>query len=136
MNVADLINMFKKAKILDGEKLCLKEFLNVVEKYHTSGEGTRLCEKLNINNFKAFLKANPELLKINVDLAARKEYLAQCAEAEKDGVDASSIPVVDEIPDDVRKEREESETAAALEQWEQDILSQHLMFIKGAEIIF
>lgn len=118
MNVSDLINMFRKAKILDEDRLTLKEFLDVVEKFHTAGDGQKLCEKFHCNNFKAYLKANPELLKINLDMTTRREYLVKCAEAEKEGQDVSAIPVVDEIPDEVRKEREESETAAARAHWE------------------
>jgi hypothetical protein len=44
MNVSDLINMFRKAKILDEDRLTLKEFLDVVEKFHTAGDGQKLCE--------------------------------------------------------------------------------------------
>ena len=136
MSVSDLLNMFRKAKILDEERLTLQELLDVVEKFHTSGDGSKLSEKLNCNNFKSYLKAQPDLLKINKDIAARRDYLAKCAEAEKEGQEVSEIPVVDEIPDEVRREREESETAALRHSWEQEVISQHLMFVKGAEIIF
>jgi hypothetical protein len=118
MNISDLLNMFKKAKILDEDRLTLEEFLDVIEKYHTSGDGSKLSEKLNHTNFKLYMKANPDLLKIHQDMAHRREYLAKCAEAEKEGQDVHSIPVVDEIQDDVRKEREESETATAMANWE------------------
>ncbi len=70
-------------------------------------------------------------------MAARREYLARCAEAEKEGRDAAEVaPVVEEIPEDVRREREEAETGEAQACWEQEVLSQHLMFIRGAEVIF
>jgi hypothetical protein len=44
MNISDLLNMFKKAKILDEDRLTLKEFLDVIEKYHTSCDGSKLSE--------------------------------------------------------------------------------------------
>jgi hypothetical protein len=51
-------------------------------------------------------------------MATRREYLVKCSEAEKEGQDVSAIPVVDEIPDEVRKEREKPETAVARADWE------------------
>lgn len=136
LTVADMINMFKKAKILDfDDRITLPDFLDVVEKYHTHGTGGKLSEKLTDANFKAFLKANPETLKINVEVAARREYLAKVADAEKEGT-TCDLPEVAEIPEDVRREREETETAEAHTQWHADVLSQHLMFVKGAEVVF
>ncbi len=65
MSVGDLINMFRKAKILDEDRLTLREFLDVVEKFHTAGDGAKIAERLNCANFKAHLRAHPELLQIN-----------------------------------------------------------------------
>lgn len=137
ITVGDLINMFTKANLLQDDKLTLIELLSVVEKYHASCDGVRLSEKLADEHFKAHLKSNSAMLKINCEVAARREYMAKCAEAEKEGRDVAEVePVVDEIPEDVRREREEQETAELREKWVSEIVSQHLMFVKGAELIF
>jgi hypothetical protein len=60
--------MMKKAKILDTERLSIVELIEVVEKYHANDTGRKLSEKLSEHNFKAYLKANPKGLKINVEV--------------------------------------------------------------------
>lgn len=45
-------------------------------------------------------------------------------------------PVVAEIGEEERREREAAETAELHERWTQDTIATHLMFIKGAEVIF
>lgn len=65
MSVADLINMFRKAKILDTERLSMEEFIDVVERFHTAGSNKRLSEKLAEEKFKAYLRAHADTLKIN-----------------------------------------------------------------------
>lgn len=37
LTVADLLNMFKKAKILDADKISTPDFIQIVEKYHANG---------------------------------------------------------------------------------------------------
>ena len=108
----------KKAKILDTERLNVVELIEVIEKYHAKDTGNKLPEKLNEQNFRSYLKANPKALKINVDLQARKEYLAKVEEAKKANENPADVkPVVEEIEDDVRRHREESETAELHKKW-------------------
>lgn len=45
-------------------------------------------------------------------------------------------PVVKEIAEDIKKEREEAETLKAMAEWRDKVIAQHIMFAKGAEIIF
>jgi len=54
--------MFKKAKILDTDRISTSEFIEIVEKYHASGSGLKLSEKLSDASFKAYLKTNPSSL--------------------------------------------------------------------------
>ena len=57
--------MFKKAKILDTDRISTADFLEIVEKYHANGAGTKLCEKLSKQCFDAYAKANAMDLQIN-----------------------------------------------------------------------
>ena len=131
------MNMMKKAKILDTDRLSIVEFLEVVEKYHANDTGHRLSEKLSENNFRAYLKAHPKALKINVEVQARKDYLAKVEEAKKANENPADVkPVVNEIEEDVRRHREETETAELQKWWVQQTLSEHVIYVKGSEIVF
>ena len=68
LSIGDLLNMFKKAKILDTDRISTSEFIEIVEKYHAKGDGQRLCEKLSEESFKTFVAENPTLLPINREL--------------------------------------------------------------------
>jgi len=112
------MNMMKKAKILDTDRLSIVELIEVVEKYHSNDTGNKLSEKLNEQNFRNYIKANPKALKINVDLQARKDYLAKVEDAKKANENPADIkPVIDEIEEDVRRHREESETSELHKKW-------------------
>jgi hypothetical protein len=96
-----------------------------------------LQEKLTESNFKAYVKANPKALKINVEIQARKDYLAKVEEAKKLNENPADVkPVVDEIEDDVRRHREEKETAELHKKWISQTISDHVIYIKGSEIVF
>ena len=47
ITISDLINLMKKAKILDSERLNIVELIEVIEKYHAKDAGHKLSEKLN-----------------------------------------------------------------------------------------
>ena len=68
LSIGDLLNMFRKAKILDTNKISTQDFIAIVEKYHASGDGLKLTEKLSNDNFKAYIQANPNMLKINTEV--------------------------------------------------------------------
>jgi hypothetical protein len=44
--------------------------------------------------------------------------------------------VVEEIEDEVRRHREETETAELHSLWMQQTLSEHVIYVKGSEIVF
>ena len=135
--------MFRKARILDTDRLSLKEFIDVIERYHTPGQDKKLSERLSEDKFKLYLKQNPDLLAINREVTARRQWQNEVSALEKGEKTLEEIkelmadkPEPREISDDERKEREASETADCHVKWEQETISQHLMFIKGAEVIF
>ena len=68
ITISDLINLMKKAKILDSERLNIVELIEVIEKYHAKDAGHKLSEKLNEQNFRSYLRANPRALKINAEI--------------------------------------------------------------------
>ena len=154
LEVADAINMFQKAKIIDGNLVTIEAFVQILERYYTPG--TRLEDKLDQKNFDEYLAANPLILPVNQDIKSRNERMAErqlkleelekkraaaAAEAE-DGaepavIEDDTIPEEEpEMEEEVKKEREESEKVQALEQWRSDTISSHLIYIKGVEIIF
>ena len=77
LSVADLINMFKKAKILYNDRISIIDFIEIVERYHANGTGAKLNEKLSEISFKAYIKANPNCLKINREILAINEHNAR-----------------------------------------------------------
>jgi len=85
LTISDLINMFKKAKILDTDRISISDFIEIVEKYHAIGSGLKLQEKLSDASFKAYIKANQMTLAVNRDLAVLKEYFAKIEEAKRLG---------------------------------------------------
>ena len=80
LSVTDLINMFKKAKLLEDDRITMVDFISVIEKYHSNGSNLKLTEKLSEAQFKTYLKANPKLIKINAEIQAYKDYRAKVAE--------------------------------------------------------
>jgi hypothetical protein len=67
MSITELMNLLKKAKLLEVDRLSTIDFIDIVEKYHTSGSRQKLSEKISDEQFKIYIKANPQLLKVNVD---------------------------------------------------------------------
>lgn len=65
LSVSDLFNMFKKAKILDCDRISTPDFIDIVEKYHANGQGIKLCEKLSDASFKSYCKTNASMFKVN-----------------------------------------------------------------------
>lgn len=51
--------MFKKAKILDSDRITTSDFIDIVEHYYASGAGLKLKEKLSQDAYAAYLEANP-----------------------------------------------------------------------------
>lgn len=135
LSIGDLLNMFRKAKILDTNKISTQDFIAIVEKYHASGDGLKLTEKLSNDNFKAYIQANPNMLKINTEV---QEILANNEEIEsqkKIGV-ASEKELIEPLTEDYIKERTAAESAELYEPWVERTIAEHTLFIKGSEIMF
>lgn len=47
LSITDLINMFKKAKLLEDDRINMVDFISVIEKYHSNGSNLKLTEKLS-----------------------------------------------------------------------------------------
>ena len=73
-------------------------------------------------------------LAVNRDLAALKEYFAKIEEAKRLG----ETPVVTKemISEDDIKNRTEIETQQLHDSWRENTISEHIMYIKGAEIVY
>jgi hypothetical protein len=69
LTVADLINMFKKAKILDTDRINICDFIDIVEKYHANGQGNKLSDRLSDAAFKQYCKDNAAMFNINQEVA-------------------------------------------------------------------
>jgi hypothetical protein len=57
--------MFKKAKILDTDRINICDFIEIVEKYHANSQGTKLSDKLSDAAFKQYCKDNTAMFNIN-----------------------------------------------------------------------
>jgi len=153
--VTEVINLFEKSNILDHKKLETHQLIEVIEKYYTPGQC--LKDKLTADKFKLYARQNPLLLPVNQEIDARKKRIAKrkqeieeaCnlrAQQECDGgqateeviAKAESDPESDdpEIEEDVRREREESELQKLEEDWRKQVISEHLVYIRGSEIVF
>jgi hypothetical protein len=135
--------MFKKAKILHADRISNADLIDIIEKYHCCGSGQKLCEKLSDQCFKAYAKANASSLQINKDIeavnshnAAADEHnakIAQQLEAENPPapMELQELPSEEEV-----RERTEQETAEMHSDWVERTIAEHIMWIKGAEILY
>lgn len=60
--------MFTKAKILNTDRISTSDFVEICEKYHASGKGIKLNEKLSEQAFRTYIKTNPNVLAINREI--------------------------------------------------------------------
>ena len=135
LSIGDLLNMFRKAKILDTNKISTQDFIAIVEKYHASGDGLKLTEKLSNDNFKAYIQANPSMLRINTEV---QEILANNEEIEaqkKIGV-VPEKELIEPLTDEYIRERTAAESAELYEPWVERTIAEHTLFIKGSEVMF
>jgi hypothetical protein len=129
--------------------------IEIIEKYYTPGQ--RLKDKLEADNFKTYARQNPLLLPVNQEIASRRarveqarkdveEAKAERARQEADGGAADEAVVQmsekdpeagePEIEEDERRRREESEMVDLEESWKKKVISEHLVYIRGTEIVF
>jgi len=143
LTVGDLLNMFKKAKILDTERISTADFIEIVEKYHANGSGQKLCEKLSKQCFESYYKANAADMQINREIEEINNYNQQAMEHNEkcqQQQDAENPPQPMELKvlpeEDEVRERTEQEMAQMQADWTQRTIAEHIMWIKGAEIVF
>ena len=156
LEVQELINMLQKAKLVElgnaGNHVSIEELIKIIERYYTPG--SRLEDKLTEEKFSAYLKANPLKLAVNKEIEQWKERMAQrqarIEEIERQKAEVAAMeedaekPEIDEtVPDeepemeeDVKRSRLESETTELQSQWRKEVISKHLIFIKGLEIVY
>ena len=124
----------------------------MIEKYYTPG--SRLQDKLTEEKFAQYVKENPLLLPVNQEIKSWTERMAarqakiedierQKAEIEQMDEDAEKPVIDEEVPEEepemeeeVRRERIESETVELQVSWRKKVISEHIIFIKGVEIVF
>lgn len=128
VTVQDLITMFKKTNILDGKKMQLHELLMIIEKYYSAEN--KLETKLSNDNFNKYLRENPMLLKSHRDAQAKKDA------GEDDKNEDQEEVQENEEEAELRRQKEEEEKAEIRAKWQQQIISEHLINVRGVEIIY
>lgn len=108
--------MFKKAKILDNDRISTPDFIDIVEKYHANGQGVKLCDKLSDTSFKNYCKAHSSDFKINCEIDDINFHNAKIEEAKRFGQETEEI--VKELPSEEEiKERLDAETVELHVKW-------------------
>lgn len=154
LEVADLLTLFQKAKLIDAPSshVNTEELIAIVERYYTPG--SRLQDKLTDEKFNAYVKANPLLLAVNRDIEDWKMRMAarqaKIEEIEKKKAEIAELPedaekpVIDEevpaeepeMEEDVKRERIEKETEELAIDWRKKVISEHIIYLKGVEVVF
>lgn len=129
IEVEDFIELLNKTNLLDGSTtdLTLEEVINMVEKYYDP-EMT-LKEKLEPYKFDDYLYENPHLVPEEKEPSQREQPSegGEPAEANEEGGENN-----EEVPEKKKDDKMEK----VRQQWKDEVISQHLVYIKGVEIIF
>lgn len=83
ITIADLLNMFKKAKILDTERITTAHFIDIVEHFYANGSSQKLKEKLSQESFCAYIAANPMALAVNREVDEINQFNTKLEEEKK-----------------------------------------------------
>ena len=135
--------MLKKANLLEGKtELKLQDVIFMLERYYAPQNS--LQSKLDQEKFDAYIEANPMLLKVNQDAAAKEQAKKEAAQkkleaAEGEEGEQQEQPEEAEISpeeEEALTARKDAELAEIRETWTQNILSEHLVYIKGVEIVY
>ena len=150
--ISEVINVLAKCKLIDSKVgITQEDAVKVIEQYFA--KGTRLQDKLEHDLFIRFYKENPLLLQINREIDARRKKNADIKKRrdEHDKMlkkmheeDPEATQKVEpftqteepEIDDEIRRAKEEEQLAVLKEQWHKDVVSKHLIYVKGVEICF
>ena len=122
--------MFKKASIVRGSDgkpsqapLSIEELISAVEKYYSPEQ--RLKNKLASQEvFQAFLDANP-------DLTPNKPVAVEIVEGEE-----SDEPKETQEEIDARNHKYTEEVKIAKEKWHKQVVCEHLVYLRGVEIVY
>jgi len=77
LDLSELINLFSKAKLIGSKQnyLLTEDLIQIVERYYAPDK--TLAAKLNEAKFQEYARKNPMLLKVNQEIEARKQRVAQ-----------------------------------------------------------
>lgn len=154
LETSELLNLLQKCKLIESPDchLSTEEVISIIERYYSPG--SRLQDKLTDDKFQTYVKENPLLLPVNQEIKARNarmaareakieeierkkaEIAAMDEDAEKPEIDETVPEEEPEMDDDVRRERIESETVTLQVDWRKKVIAEHLIFVKGVEIVF
>lgn len=154
LEISELLNLLQKSKLIDtpGAHLTTEEVVQIIERYYSPG--SRLQDKLTDDKFVKYVQKNPLLLPVNQEIKARNERMAARQakieeierkkaeiaamedDAEKPEIDETVPGEEPEMDEDVRKERTETETVTLKGDWRKKVIAEHLIFIKGVEVVF
>lgn len=143
LEIDELIDMLKKANLLEGKtELKLQDVIFMLERYYAPQNS--LQSKLDQEKFDAYIEANPMLLKVNQEAAAKEQAKKEAAQkkleaAEGEEGEQQEEPEEAEMSpeeEEALTARKESELTEIRESWTQNILSEHLVYIKGVEIVY
>jgi len=151
LQVNELLQMLEKTNLLDGKTsdLKLEDVVHLLEKYYAP-EGT-LKAKLAQENFEQHLKANPMLLRVNQEAAAKKlkaEEATKRAEARRlaaeeageeqppEEEEPAQEDPEEELDEEAKAARDEAELEQLRADWGEQVLSEHLVYINGVELVY
>lgn len=121
LEVDDLINLFKKTELLDGKRLTLQDLIGSVEKYYSPEQ--KLESKLKTEHFQGFLKNNASVL------------ISQQKSRKDTRVEGESEPN-ESLDEEAKKKQEEDDIKAMFDKWQKHVISQHLVFVRGVEVVY
>lgn len=137
----EFLEMFRRAKLLDnptaeeGCQFTVKDIIFAVERYYDP-KGT-LATKVSDEKFEAYLEANPDLLKVNQEPEQKSvKDEAEDSKSKADGGEEGEAEKTEAIDEEALAEQLELEKAALRNSWEKDIVAEHLLYIKGVEIVY
>jgi hypothetical protein len=135
----EFLEMFRRAKLLDnpnaeeGCQFSVKDIICAVERYYDP-KGT-LATKVSDDKFDAYLEANPDLLKVNQEPEKSVKDEAEDSKSKADGGEEGEAEK-EEVNEEALAEQLELERTALRNSWEKDIVAEHLLYIKGVEIVY
>lgn len=157
LTVGDLLNMLTKCKLIREDEdventgaLPHNEIVQIIERYYASED--KLETRLNPDNFNDYIKHNPMLLLSNQKAAAKKERESarlkrqqeeakeqQDEEGEQQQKNEEQEQEEEESEheeEEAKKAREEQELKDLHTKWSKRVISEYMINLKGAEIVF